>query len=215
MPFSQLQMVCGFKSSVSATSRCLNRRICLSRLMCSPMVCGFSKISLGRITLRFVSTYGSNPKPNCAKATQGCRCGHLGDAALACSRAPRCAADYQGKISGPLLDRIDLHVDVEAVSAGDLTLPPPAEGSSDVAARVQRARAVQSARYADEKVRTNCEADGELLDSVATPDDAGRTLLAQAAEAMRLTARGYSRSARRADDCGSCGKRGRGARAYC
>ncbi|NNC73821.1 MAG: YifB family Mg chelatase-like AAA ATPase [Sphingomonadaceae bacterium] len=126
-------------------------------------------------------------------AMNPCRCGHLGDAALACSRAPRCAADYQAKISGPLLDRIDLHVDVEAVSASDLTLPPAAEGSPEVAGRVARARAVQSTRYADEKVRTNCEADGELLDTVATPDEAGRTLLTQAAEAMRLTARGYSR----------------------
>ncbi|MEQ9661176.1 MAG: YifB family Mg chelatase-like AAA ATPase [Parasphingopyxis sp.] len=126
-------------------------------------------------------------------AMNPCRCGHLGDAALACSRAPKCAADYQAKISGPLLDRIDLHVDVEAVSASDLTLPPPAEGSAEVAARVAAAREIQSARYANHDVRTNCEADGDLLDSVATPDEPGRNLLAQAAEAMRLSARGYSR----------------------
>lgn len=126
-------------------------------------------------------------------AMNPCRCGHLGDAALACSRAPRCAADYQAKISGPLLDRIDLHVDVEAVSAADLTLPPPAEGSAQVAERVAAAREIQSRRFADAEIRTNCEADGDLLDSVATPDEPGRKLLAQAAEAMRLTARGYSR----------------------
>ncbi|MBC2777558.1 YifB family Mg chelatase-like AAA ATPase [Parasphingopyxis marina] len=126
-------------------------------------------------------------------AMNPCRCGHLGDAALACSRAPKCAADYQAKISGPLLDRIDLHVDVDAVSASDLTLPPPAEGSGEVAARVTAARAVQTARYEGEAARTNCEADGELLDAVATPDEPGRALLAQAAEAMRLTARGYTR----------------------
>ncbi len=126
-------------------------------------------------------------------AMNPCRCGHLGDAALACSRAPRCAADYQAKISGPLLDRIDLHVDVQPVSAADLTLPPPAEGSEEVARRVAAARDVQSARYKRQGVRTNCEADGALLDSVATPDEPGRRLLAQAAEAMRLTARGYSR----------------------
>ena len=121
------------------------------------------------------------------------RCGHLGDPALACSRAPKCAADYQAKISGPLLDRIDLHVDVQAVSAVDLTLPAPTEGSADIARRVAAARNVQLARYAAEAIRTNCEADGELLDRVATPNDAGRKLLMQAAEAMRLTARGYSR----------------------
>jgi hypothetical protein len=73
-------------------------------------------------------------------AMNPCRCGHLGDPALACSRAPRCAADYQSKVSGPLLDRIDLHVEVDPVSAADLALPPPAEGSAEVAARVAAAR---------------------------------------------------------------------------
>ncbi len=126
-------------------------------------------------------------------AMNPCRCGHLGDPALACSRAPRCAADYQAKISGPLLDRIDLHVDVAGVSAADLVLPPPAEGSAEVAARIQAARQVQTERYQGQGVRTNAEADGELLDCVATPDEPGRRLLAQAAEAMRLSARGFHR----------------------
>jgi len=126
-------------------------------------------------------------------AMNPCPCGHLGDAALACNKAPRCAADYQGKISGPLFDRIDLHVEVQAVSAADLVLPPPGEGSAEVAARVAAARAIQTVRYADHPVRTNAEADGALLDTVATPDAAGRTLLAQASEAMRLSARGYTR----------------------
>ncbi|WP_267381037.1 MULTISPECIES: YifB family Mg chelatase-like AAA ATPase [unclassified Sphingomonas] len=126
-------------------------------------------------------------------AMNPCRCGHLGDASLACARAPRCAADYQGKISGPLLDRIDLHVDVAAVTAADLVLPPPGEGSAEVASRVAAARQVQTRRYANAAARTNAEADGPLLDAVATPDDPGRTLLAQAAETMRLTARGYTR----------------------
>ncbi|MGY2733094.1 YifB family Mg chelatase-like AAA ATPase [Sphingomonas sp. UYP23] len=126
-------------------------------------------------------------------AMNPCRCGHLGDAALACSRAPRCAADYQAKVSGPLLDRIDLHVEVQAVSAADLVLPPPAEGSAEVAARVAAARAVQTRRYADHPVRTNAEVDGDLLDAVATPDDPGRALLAQASAAMGLSARGYTR----------------------
>jgi magnesium chelatase family protein len=126
-------------------------------------------------------------------AMNPCRCGHLGDPALACSRAPRCAADYQARVSGPLLDRIDLHVDVQAVSAADLVLPPPAEGSVEVAARVRSARQVQTGRYAAHGLRTNAEANGELLDAVATPDEPGRRLLAQAAEAMRLSARGYHR----------------------
>ncbi len=102
-------------------------------------------------------------------AMNPCRCGHLGDASLACSRAPRCAADYQAKVSGPMLDRIDLHIDVAGVSAADLVLPPPAEGSAEVAARVRAARDIQTARYAGQGVRTNAEADGALLDTVATP----------------------------------------------
>ncbi len=126
-------------------------------------------------------------------AMNPCRCGHLGDPALACARAPRCAADYQAKVSGPLLDRIDLHIEMQAVSAADLVLPPPAEGSAEVAARVAAARMVQRSRYANTATRTNAEADGPLLDAHATPDDAGRALLAQAAETMRMSARGYTR----------------------
>jgi magnesium chelatase family protein len=122
-------------------------------------------------------------------AMNPCRCGHLGDAALACSRAPRCAADYQGKVSGPLLDRIDLHVEVDPVSAADLTLPPPTEGSAQVAQRVAAARDQQTARG----VRSNAELEGDLLEHHASPDQAGRELLMQAASAMRLSARSYTR----------------------
>ncbi|NNC47844.1 MAG: ATP-binding protein [Sphingomonas sp.] len=122
-----------------------------------------------------------------------CRCGHLDDPALACSRAPRCAADYQAKISGPLIDRIDCHVEVAAVSAADLSLPPPAEGSADVAKRVADARAIQRERYADHAIRINAEASGKLLEAVATPDEAGAKMLRDAAAAMRLSARGYHR----------------------
>lgn len=131
-------------------------------------------------------------------AMNPCRCGYLSDPALACSRAPKCALDYQAKLSGPLLDRIDLHIEVQAVDPADLSLPPPAEGTAEVAARVARARAVQSARYENaamgsDAVVCNAEADGELLEQVAAPDDAGRSLLTEAASAMRLTARGYHR----------------------
>ena len=126
-------------------------------------------------------------------AMNPCRCGHLGDAALACSRAPRCAADYQARVSGPLLDRIDLSIEVEAVSAADLVNPAPAENSATVAARVAAARRRQSARYAGSGARTNAEANGELLDRFCTPDEAGARLLAEAAAALRLSARGYTR----------------------
>ncbi|WP_260484254.1 YifB family Mg chelatase-like AAA ATPase [Sphingomicrobium flavum] len=126
-------------------------------------------------------------------AMNPCRCGHLGDPALACSRAPRCAADYQAKLSGPLLDRIDCHVEVAAVSAADLSLPPPAEGSEAVAARVAAARDIQRARYEGQGIRTNAEASGKLLEQVARPDEAGARLLTDAASAMRLSARAYHR----------------------
>src|SRR5205807_6492156 len=102
-----------------------------------------------------------------------CRCGYLGDAAQACGRAPKCGADYQGRLSGPLLDRIDIHVEVAGVSAQDLALPPPAEGSAAVARRVAQARERQQRRYADVGIRTNAEAEGELLDTVAAPEPAG------------------------------------------
>jgi len=126
-------------------------------------------------------------------AMNPCRCGYLSDPAQACSRAPKCAADYQSRISGPLFDRIDLHVDVPGVAALDLALPPPREGSADVAARVAKARDIQRARFEDTPVRTNAEAEGELLDRIAKPDGAGLKLLTEAAERMRLSARGYSR----------------------
>jgi len=86
-------------------------------------------------------------------AMNPCRCGHLDDPALACSRAPKCAFDYQSKISGPLFDRIDLHVDVPAVEAADLTLPPPAEGSAEVAARITAARDRQRDRLLNAEFR--------------------------------------------------------------
>jgi magnesium chelatase family protein len=129
-------------------------------------------------------------------AMNPCRCGYLGDPSQACNRAPRCGADYQARLSGPLLDRIDLHVEVPAVSAADLSLPPPKEGSAVVAARVARARAIQRARYEAEGAggtQVNAEADGTLLEKVAAPDAPGRTLLGEATDAMRLSARGYHR----------------------
>ena len=130
-------------------------------------------------------------------AMNPCRCGYLSDPARACTRAPRCAQDYQARISGPLYDRIDLHVEVPELSAADLTLPPPAEGSSEVAARVAAARAAQRARFralaAPPDIRTNAEAEGELLTRIATPDEGGRELLAEATDRLRLSARGHHR----------------------
>jgi len=130
-------------------------------------------------------------------AMNPCRCGYLDDPGQACGRAPKCAIEYQSKISGPLFDRIDLHVDVPAVTAADLSLPPPAESSADVAARVARARTVQAERVKAlpeaQRPRTNAELDGELLEEMAAPEPAGRKLLTDAAERLKLSARGYHR----------------------
>jgi len=150
-------------------------------------------LETGRVDVARANAHVSFPaRVQLVAAMNPCRCGHLGDPSLACSRAPKCAADYQSKVSGPLLDRIDLHVEVDPVSAADLALPPPAEGSAQVAARVAAARDVQVARG----VRANAELEGEQLELHATPDEDGRRLLLQAAEALRLSARGYTRMLR-------------------
>ncbi len=131
-------------------------------------------------------------------AMNPCRCGRASDPGFACKRGPnaRCAADYQARLSGPLLDRIDLHIDVPAVTAADLILPPPSEGSREVAARVARARDMQTGRYAALDLggaRTNAQVSGKLLEEIARPDGTGLSLLRDAADAMRLSARGYHR----------------------
>jgi magnesium chelatase family protein len=131
-------------------------------------------------------------------ALNPCRCGRANEPGFACKRGPnaRCAADYQARLSGPLLDRIDLTIEVPAVTAADLILPPPAEGSAEVAARVAAAREAQAARFAAmgaPHIRTNAQASGPMLEDMAKPDAAGLKLLRDAAEAMRLSARGYHR----------------------
>ena len=131
-------------------------------------------------------------------AMNPCRCGHASDPGYTCRRGPntRCAAEYQTRLSGPLLDRIDLNIEVPAVTAADLILPPPAEGSREVAARVAQARAIQAQRYAAMLLpppHTNAAAPSAVLEETARPDSAGLALLRDAADAMRLSARGYHR----------------------
>jgi magnesium chelatase family protein len=152
----------------------------------------------GRATVARANAHVTYPaRVQLIAAMNPCRCGHLDDATLACGRAPRCAQDYQSRISGPLFDRIDLHIDVPAVKPADLALPPPAEGSAEIAHRVHAARRRQAARYEavppERRIRTNAEADGALLDEVATPDPDGQKLLLAATERLKLSARGYHR----------------------
>jgi magnesium chelatase family protein len=129
-------------------------------------------------------------------AMNPCKCGMAGEPGHICRKGPRCAADYQARISGPLLDRMDIQIELAAVKASDLTLPPPKETSQDVAARVRAARQLQVERFqrlGKPELRTNAEADGTLLEEIARPDPQGLNLLRDAADAMNLSARGYHR----------------------
>ena len=177
----------------------------------------------GRVTVARASAHVTYPaRFQLVAAMNPCRCGHLMEPGRSCGRAPRCGVDYQGKLSGPLLDRIDLCIDVPAVGAADLALPPPAERSADIAARVAAARAVQRARLADldrkgklqaveadpaaglfsdrardwSKPRCNADTDGTLLAAIAEPDAEGRALLTRAAERLGLSARAWHRTLR-------------------
>jgi magnesium chelatase family protein len=129
-------------------------------------------------------------------ATHPCKCGHAGEPGHQCRQGPRCAADYQSRISGPLLDRMDIQMELAAVKASDLTLPPPKESSADVALRVARAREIQRQRFQDlglANLRTNAAADGHVLEKIAVLDDKGTALIRDAADAMNLSARGFHR----------------------
>ncbi len=137
-----------------------------------------------RYPCRFLLVAAANP----------CKCGHLADAGRACARAPECGADYMGRISGPLMDRFDLRVEVPPVAYTDLALPESGDSSARVAARVATAREVQTARFgAQDGLRCNADAEGQLLEEIATPDAEGRALLERVAERFGLSARGYHR----------------------
>lgn len=130
-------------------------------------------------------------------AMNPCRCGQALEPGYACKRAPneKCMAQYQARLSGPLLDRFDLLIEVAAVTPADLVLPPPSEGSADVAARVSAARRRQAARYEaiGMPFRTNAATSAPVIEDVARPDEAGAKLLREASEKFRLTARGFHR----------------------
>ncbi len=180
-------------------------------------------IETGRVSVARANAHVTYPaRFQLVAAMNPCRCGHLMEPGQGCGRAPRCGTDYQSKLSGPLLDRIDLTIDVPPVGAADLALPPPAESSADVAARVAAARAVQRDRLAAlgrkgklieveaeptagllsglargwSKPRCNADTDGALLAQIAEPDAEGRALLTRAAERLALSARAWHRTLR-------------------
>lgn len=137
-----------------------------------------------RYPCRFMLIAAANP----------CKCGYLSDPSRACARVPMCGEDYLGRISGPLMDRFDLRIEVPPVAFADLDLPSSSERSADIAKRVEHARNIQADRFAGQKgVRVNADAEGGLLEQIASPDTDGKALLARAAEHFGLSARGYHR----------------------
>ena len=128
-------------------------------------------------------------------AMNPCRCGMAGEPGHTCRRGERCASDYQSRISGPLLDRIDLRIQVPAVSARDLIQPSTAEPSEVVAERVANARQRQYARYEELGISsiTNASASSAIIEQVAIADAGGQALLEEAANAMQFSARAYHR----------------------
>lgn len=131
-------------------------------------------------------------------AMNPCRCGHLGDEERECTQAPKCAMNYQSKISGPLLDRIDMRVEIPSVSYHDLTQPANGENSSCIAQRVSKARETQHERYQDVAGKEgeeliNAYLSGAHVDQILEIDEPARDLLNQSANAVKLSARGYYR----------------------
>ncbi len=129
-------------------------------------------------------------------AMNPCRCGMSGEPGYQCARGQRCRSEYLGRISGPLLDRIDLRIEVPAVMASDLIQPATGESSEVVAARVAGARQRQAERFsglgmADGMTNAHCSA--SLIEKIAEPDAAGRALLGEASEKLQFSARAYHR----------------------
>ncbi len=133
-------------------------------------------------------------------AMNPCRCGYGGIGKGACGKAPRCIKDYQSRVSGPLMDRIDLQIDVPPVTAMDMALPAPAEGSKEVAARVLAARDIQLDRAKRLELATdnglNATAYGSGLEQICALDPSAKALLTQAAQQTGLSARGWTRTLR-------------------
>ena len=137
-----------------------------------------------RYPCRFLLVAAANP----------CKCGYLTDPSRACARVPVCGEEYLGRISGPLMDRFDLRVEVPPVAYTDLDLPATGETSATIAARVGAARAVQTRRFEGHPgMRVNADAEGAKLEEIAALDSDSRSLLTRVAERFGLTARGYHR----------------------
>jgi magnesium chelatase family protein len=152
-------------------------------------------IENGHITIARVNAHITYPSRfQLVAAMNPCRCGHFGDAKNACSKAPRCAEEYQSKISGPLIDRFDIRVEVPSVNALELEADSHGvEDSATVAARVQRARDKQRQRFVEYGITLNSQADGDALNSCVKLDNDCKELLKVAIERYGISMRGYNR----------------------
>ena len=126
-------------------------------------------------------------------AMNPCPCGYHGDPRRACTCAPSAVSRYQKRISGPLLDRIDIHLEVPRIPHEQLSDRRPGELSAAVRERVERARAVQSRRFAGTTLLTNADMGPKELRQYAALDEAGEALLGAAVRQMALSARAYHR----------------------
>ena len=126
-------------------------------------------------------------------AANPCKCGFMTDPDQACGRAPNCGNDYLGRISGPLMDRFDLRIEVPVVRFQDLSLPASGERSHVIAKRVLEARALQDTRFSKTEIATNSDLTGDAMDRLIKMDEDAKTYLEQAAIKLNLTARGFHR----------------------
>lgn len=132
-------------------------------------------------------------------AMNPCRCGYLGNKDKECSRAPLCAKEYMSKISGPLLDRIDIKIEVPAVSPWDLAGAKRGETSATIRSRVIAARKIQADRLTaagETSICTNARLKGKLLEDLCVMDPEAETLLITFADQNKLSARAYHRTLR-------------------
>jgi magnesium chelatase family protein len=132
-------------------------------------------------------------------AMNPCRCGYQGVAGQECPRAPKCAQEYQAKLSGPLMDRIDIHIYVPPVNPWEIFEAEKGETSAQVLARVEKAREIQKKRFEKlgcPNIRTNARLTADLLDTAVDADSEAKNFLMKSADRLKLSARGYHRTLR-------------------
>ena len=152
-----------------------------------PLETGYVVISRANAHVKYPARFqliaAMNPSP----------CGYLGHPTIPCVSTPKQIQAYRNKLSGPLLDRIDLHVNVQPVDLKDLSIPKAKDDSAAIRKRVENARLIQVQRYKEYGFKTNAEASGSILDEVLELDDKCREILERADKAFALSARGYYR----------------------